>query len=462
MSLKFKNRLALFNTLAAAASTFLVFVAVYAVVFFTACRHLDDDLRKEKEDVWGNIRAENGHILIANSAEHFEKEHERTEINPTFLQITDTRGSLAFRSANLKNARLEIAAPTAEPIFFDSKFNDERIRLGQFPILDAFGTNVGQLSVGVSQAEAALVLHNLRLVLLLAFPFLTLIFYLASSFAAGRGIAPIQELIRAASKMDDQSIAARLPLPLPPHRDEIHTLATTINDLLDRIEGSLRREKQITADISHELRTPLAGIRGTLEVLLRKRREPEQYEQKIEQVLAETDRLNRLLEQLLQLARIESGKMQPDLGAIDLRSFVQSILEKWGPILTEKHLSAAVKIDPAAHVVADANWLEIIVGNLLSNALKYGKTGGEISISWDKPTSTLAFCDDGPGIAPEHLPYIFDRFYRADASREAKIPGTGLGLSIAQKLAELQAIKLSAKRLAGQQTVFLMQFGAGL
>lgn len=456
MSLKFKNRLALFNTLAAAASTFLVFVAVYAVVFFTAYRHLDDDLRKEKEDVWGNIRTENGHILIADSSEHFEIEHERTEINPTFLQITDVRGNLVFQSANLKNARLEIATPTAEPIFFDSKFNGERIRLGQFPILNAFGTNVGQLSVGVSQAEAALVLHNLRLVLLLAFPFLALIFYLASSFAAGRGIAPIQELIAAASKMDDQSIAARLPLP--PHRDEIHTLATTINALLDRIEDSLRREKQITADISHELRTPLAGIRGTLEVLLRKRREPEQYEQKIEQVLAETDRLNRLLEQLLQLARIESGKMQPDLSTIDLIPFFRAILEKWGPVLAEKQMNATVKIDPETQVVADAIWLEIIVENLLSNALKYGKTGGEISISWDKPTSTLAFCDDGPGIAPEHLPYIFDRFYRADASREAKIPGTGLGLSIAQKLAELQAIKLSAKRLAGQETVFLMRF----
>lgn len=460
MSLKFKNRLALFNTLAAAASTFLVFLAVYAVVFFTAYRHLDDDLRKEKEDVWGSIRVAGGRISMSDSSERFEKEHERTEVNPTFLQITDVRGNIVFRSANLKNARLEIATPTAEPFFFDGNFNGERIRLGQFPISDALGKGAGQLSVGISQAEAALVLHNLRLVLLFAFPFLTLIFYLASSFAAGRGIAPIQALIRAASKMDDQSIAARLPLP--PHRDEIHTLAATINDLLDRIEDSLRREKQITADISHELRTPLAGIRGTLEVLLRKRRDPAQYEQKIEQVLAETDRLNRLLEQLLQLARIESGKMQPDLHAIDLLSFVQAMLEKWGPVLAEKQMNAIVKIDPAAQVVADASWLEIIVGNLLSNALKYGKTGGEISISWDKTTNTLAFCDDGTGIAPEHLPYIFDRFYRADASREAKIPGTGLGLSIARKLAELQAIKLSAKAQAGQQTVFLMQFGAGL
>jgi signal transduction histidine kinase len=235
-------------------------------------------------------------------------------------------------------------------------------------------------------------------------------------------------------------------------------LATTINELLARIEHSLQREKQITADISHELRSPLAGIRGNLEVLLRKRREPEQYELKIEQVLGETDRMNKLLEQLLQLSRIETGNIKPNTEQIELRRFCTSFLEKWEPLIAEKPLTVEMTIPNETTVLADSNLLEVILGNLLSNSLKYGSDGTILSISWNEPTATLAFADSGQGIPPEHLPHIFDRFYRIDASRNTKIPGTGLGLSIAKKMADLQGIRLSVQSETGRGTTFFMQF----
>lgn len=458
MKLKFKKRIAFFNTIAAAASTFLVFVAVYFVVFQTARKHLDDDIRKEKTDVFKYLKVENSRILMKNNPEDDEKEHARVEVNPTFLQITDASGELVFQSANLKKSHLKFDKSQDGTLFFDNEFNGERIRQGQFPVLDKNGQFLGHLNVGVSQVESALVLRNLGLTLVLAFPFLTLIFYLASSFAAERGIAPIHQLIQAAEKIDDKNIATRLPMP--PRRDEIHQLATTINELLNRIEGSLHREKQITADISHELRTPLAGIRGTLEVLLRKRREPEQYETKLEQVLLETDRMNRLLEQLLQLARIESGNIKPMTEQVDLQAFMHYFLEKWQPVLDEKQVKVELKISPRTMVAADANLFEIIVGNLLSNAVKYGPPGSKIEISWDENARTLLLKDQGPGILPEHLPHIFDRFYRTDESRNAKIPGTGLGLSIAKKLAELQGHNLLAESKEGQGSTFFIQFAA--
>jgi signal transduction histidine kinase len=284
---------------------------------------------------------------------------------------------------------------------------------------------------------------------------LSLIFYWASSFAAGQGIAPIHQLIDAANKTDDQNRGIRLPLP--PRRDEIYLLATTINALLQRIEHSLQREKQITADISHELRTPLAGIRGNLEVLLRKRREPEQYELKIEQVLRETDRMNKLLEQLLQLSRIETGHIKPNTEQIELQPFCTSFLKKWETLLAEKQLHLELVIPPKTTILADASLLEVILGNLLSNTLKYGSKGSTLSISWNEATHTLAFADNGRGISTEHLPHIFDRFYRADASRNTKIPGTGLGLSISKKMADLQGIQLTVQSEAGRGTTFFMQ-----
>ena len=456
MKLEFKNRIAFFNTLAAAASTFLVFVAVYLVVYLTAYRHVASDISKEKAEVFKNIEVKSNLVSVRHSPEWDEKEHKQVEVNPTFLQITDKNGDVVFHSANLKDARLEIETPTVKPFFFDAEFNNERIRQGQFTILNAAGQDVGLLSVGVSQAEAVLVLRNLGLTLSIAFPLLTLIFYWVSSFAAARGIAPIHQLIKSANSIDHQNIGTRLPLP--PYRDEIHTLATTINELLSRIESSLKREKQITADISHELRTPLTGIRGTLEVLLRKRREPEQYEQKLEFVLQETDRLNSLLEQLLQLSRLEAGNIQVVATPIDLHSFLLLFLEKWQPLLAEKGASVDLDVPPQTIVAADAGLLEAIAGNLLSNALKYGPSGIKIGILWDKTNDTLIFKDDGPGISPEQLPHIFDRFYRTDSSRNANIQGTGLGLSIVKKLADLQGIALRVQSVEGAGTAFFLGF----
>lgn len=456
MKLKFKNRIALFNTLAAAFSTFLVFVVVYWVVLLTAYKHLDDDIRKEKSDVFTSLHTAGDSIILHYSVEWTEKEHQSVEVNPTFLQITDLDGNLVFLSENLKRDHLSFIKSLDQERYFDTKFKDKAIRQGQFPIKNDSGKVVGQLSVGTSLVESALILRNLLITLLTSFPLLTLIFYWASSFAAARGIAPIHQLIQTAKGINDQTIETRLPLPA--RRDEIHNLASTINELLSRIENSMKREKQITADISHELRSPLAGIRGTIEVLLRKQREPAQYAEKLEMVLRETDRLHKMLEQLLQLSRLEAGAVQPNKEPMDGLLFLKACLEKWQPVLTEKQTTLALHIPPGTILLADAALLEPIVSNLLSNALKYGKQGGKIDISWDAAHNTLSLADDGPGISAEHLPVIFDRFYRTDASRNTKIPGTGLGLSIAKKLASVQGISLEVESEEGRGTTFLLHF----
>lgn len=458
MKLKFKNRIAFFNTIAAAISTLIVFVAVYIVVFLTAYRHLDGDIRKEQEDVFKDIAIDGDRISMRNVPEWDEKEHSQVEVNPTFLQITGKNGELVFLSPNMKNKHLPFDHSLAEEVFFDNQFNNQPIRQGQFPVRNTSGQIIGQLSVGVSQAESSLILYNLALTLVIAFPLLTFIFYWASALAASRGIAPIHRLIETAGEINDQNIGLRLPMP--PRRDEIYLLATTINDLLGRIENSLKREKQITADMSHELRSPLAGIRGTIEVLLRKRREPEQYEQKLEQVLRETDRMNAMLEQLLQLARIEAGRIQPRTEQVDLQRFFSGFLEKWEPLLTEKQTTVDLEMPPGSSITTDVSLLELIVGNLLSNSLKYGAIGGKIGVSWDESEKKLSIKDNGPGIPKEHLPYIFDRFYRTDESRNIKIPGTGLGLSIVKKLTDLQGIQLRVQSGAGIGTTFYLLFPA--
>jgi signal transduction histidine kinase len=274
---------------------------------------------------------------------------------------------------------------------------------------------------------------------------------------ASKAIAPVQQLIKAASGIHDSNINTRLPLP--ENEDEIYQLAKTINELLNRIETSVQQQKQFTADASHEIRTPLSAIRGTLEVLLRKKREPEQYEERINEVITQTDRLNGLLDQLLQLARVESGSVVTKKESIALRRLVEDASLKWQKNIADKNIRLQISIPENGHVLADPFYLDIIIDNLLSNAIKYGHENGTIFCTWNETTRTLSITDDGPGIKAAQLPFLFDRFYRADDSRSTDIPGSGLGLSIVKKMTDLLQIIITVQSIPGR-TTFSMQFPA--
>lgn len=456
MKLSFRNRIALFTALAAAATIGLVFLILYFIVYRTAYQHLDDDLRKERKEVMDDLRWVADSLVLSMMPEWEEKEHQQVEVNPVFLQISDRNGLVLFRSSNLQKDTLVQKLGFEAPIIFDSRLGVQRIRQGQFPINNDQGMPVGQLVIGISQQESALVLLNLRTALSIAFPMLLLVLFLATSLAASKGIAPVTRLIQAASNIGERDIRGRLPLP--ENDDEIRQLALTINELLQRIENGIAREKQFTADASHEIRTPLTAIRGTLEVLIRKPRQHQQYEEKISQVIRETDRLHNMLDQLLQLARIESGNVPVALKPVTLAPFVHLIAEKWAPQLERRNMTCKTDIPTDKQVQTDPALLEIIMDNLIGNSVKYGHEGGNITCIWSVETRTLSIRDNGPGISREDLPKIFDRFYRADASRSARVQGTGLGLSIALRLAELLQIGLYAESRPGEGTHWSIVF----
>ncbi|MBL7795301.1 MAG: HAMP domain-containing histidine kinase [Saprospiraceae bacterium] len=456
MNLNFKNRIALLTALAAAATIGLVFVVVYTVVWFTAYDHLDQDILGERKDVLGSLHWGNDSIFIKSMTEWEEKEHQTAEANPTFLQVADRSGNVLFRSANLQKDTLHIDTSLSGDVFLNSRIGVQRIRQGQFPIKNNSGVVIGYLAVGVSREESAVVLLNLRNTLCIAFPALLLILFLATSLAASTGIHPVKKLIRAASVIGENSLGSRLPLP--GHRDEIFQLATTINELLQRVENGIQREKQFTADASHELRTPLTAIRGTLEVLLRKQREPAQYEEKIRRVIGEVDRLHGMLEQLLQMARLESSHIPISQTPVDLAALFNACSEEWQPRLQEKGMVLRVQIPPATTVRTDAALLGIVLDNLVGNAIKYSTTGGRIDCAWHSENLSLTVSDNGPGIPEAQLPYLFDRFYRVDNSRNAAVPGSGLGLAIAKKIADMLGIRMTVRSREGEGATFTLQF----
>lgn len=456
MTLSFKNRIALFTALAAALTIGLVFLIVYGVVYFSAYNHLDEDIYQEKEEVLNNLRLKGDSIIIESFPEWDEKEHQQTEVNPVFLQVVDKNGKLLFRSSNLRESVLLFNPATDQDAFFNSHIENQRVRQGQFPILNEQNSLIGHLSVGLSSQESSIVLHNLRNTLWAAFPALLLVLFWATSFAASKGIAPVQQLIKAASVIDENHISNKLPLPET--KDEIHQLAAAFNELLQRIDKSIQREKQFTADASHEIRTPLTAIRGTLEVLIRKQREPAQYQEKISQVIREVDRLHAMLDQLLQLARLEGGHTSVHEIPVQINALLASAADKWQLRLAEKNMALHFDIPPSEVVTTDPDLLGVVVDNIIGNAIKYGRNGGRIDCLWEAGSHSLVIRDDGPGIPPEQLPYVFDRFYRTDDSRSSSVPGTGLGLAIAKKMSDLLNIRLTANSAKGTGAEFTLRF----
>ncbi|MEP7127775.1 MAG: HAMP domain-containing sensor histidine kinase [Chitinophagales bacterium] len=456
MNLKFKNRIALFNTLAVAFTAAIVFSIIYFVVYTTAYRHLDSDILSEKNEVLDNLDWRGDSIIINKLPEWDEAEHNKVEVNPTFLQIVDTKGRMIFHSSNLKTDQFLFNPSVQEQTFFNGIINNQKIRLGQFAIKNDSKKIIGQLTIAISQQESYSILHNLILVLLVSFPLMLLAQIILSRFAASKAIAPVHQLIATASGIKETNINTRLNLP--ERKDEIYQLAQTINDLLNRIESSIQQQKQFIADASHEIRTPLSAIRGTLEVLIRKQREPLVYESKIGEVIKQVDRLDLLLEQLLQLARLESGVAIARKERVQLLSIVSALIEKHATAVTQKQLTIQLNISKEAVVSADRIFLEIIIDNLFSNAIKYGNEKGTIYFNWNEANKTLSVIDNGNGISAEQIPRLFNRFYRTDTSRSSEIKGSGLGLSIVKKLADLQQLSISVLSKPTEGTTFTLQF----
>lgn len=455
MKLSFKKRIALFNSLAVAITTAIVFMVIYGVVYYSSFRHLDNDILQEKEEILNTLDWKNDSIIINKMPEWEEAEHKKVEVNPTFIQIVDNGDKLVFKSANLQANHFLFNPNNRKENFYNTQIDEQRLRIGQFPIRNDEEKIIGHLTVGVSQQESYYVLNNLLFTLCISFPVVLLVLYIVIYLAASKAISPVNQLIRAASGISDSNINTRLPLP--PNEDELFQLARTINELLSRIETSIQQQKQFTADASHEIRTPLSAIRGTLEILLRKKREPEQYEEKIKEVIGQTDRLNQLLDQLLQLARLESGSVKKEI--VDLYNLIRGTEKKYEKQMVERSIQLQISIPKNTTVSADNFFLGIILDNLFSNAIKYGDVNGKIFCDWDESHKTFSISNDGPGITKEQIPLLFNRFYRTDNSRSSQTAGSGLGLSIVKKLSDLQQIDISVRSIPGN-TTFLLQFSA--
>jgi signal transduction histidine kinase len=455
MNTSYKERIARRLTWVTALIFSLVFLMIYLVANYTVVRAIDRELQLEIDKHKKEIFLVDGKIRFLHMDEWEEMEHAQIQLNPIFIEIVDMEGNSMDRSPNLNENYLSFSPEKSEnKEAWTQKIGSREVRQRQIPLFNA-GKQEGYLLLAKSFADTRELLDNLRNVLLLIYPLILISLYLTMRYLAGKSIEPLEKISQKTNQITQENLNERIPETGA--NDEIGQLSRSINNLLGRLEQALQREKQFTSDTSHELRTPLAVLRGTLEVLIRKPRTAEEYEQKVKTALGSIDRMSTMIDQLLALARVENGKnlVKEEL---ELIAFLEELadqfsLEKQQKVVFQSLLSLPI------YVRTNEKSLEMILRNLLENAVKYSQEGNEVFLRVGREKEAfIEVVDLGCGIAPEQLDQIFDPFFRAQEALDRGIPGTGLGLAIVKKLAQESGIQLSVRSEKGKGSTFRLDF----
>ena len=457
MQLSLKNRIALNYIINTGLLILVVFSAIYFTVKFTVYKHIDENLMIEIQDHLKEIRIENKKVIFMDAEEWQEREHNSVDVNPVFVQFFDLNKKIIEKSPNLKNETLVFHNEVEHFQLFDTKLLGNTIRQIQVP-LHIKSKKVGYLIIAMSLSDSAKVLNNLFETLLIAFPIILLMLFFIARFFAGRSIRPINEIINTSRIITKDNLKTRILLPKT--RDELYVLSATINNLLDRIEDAVEREKQFTSDASHELRTPLTVIKGTLEVLIRKPRDNKEYEDKITYCINEVDHLNVLVDQLLLMARFENQKLNINKENVYLNAVILDVLTLNSQKINAAKIDVVLEAKEDFYIYSDNYLLVTIIRNIISNAIKYSNKKGRILIELKKEKDIISctISDQGIGIAKEHLESILKPFFRSDSSLHSQIKGTGLGLSIVKRMTELLHIKFKIESEIGIGTTVTLTF----
>ncbi len=439
MKHSFKQRLAILYLIS---TTAIIGILLFFIVFTVSknvFKQLDNYLLSE-------VHKHQSDIVIDRNTIHFnqnawmEREHRELEINPIFVEILDINGHILEKSPNLKDQTLKFY-PNKNQTFINYRLDDIPIRQYQKQIVKN-GKIYGYLLVAMSHQNAQFVIDKLKRTLLILFPIVLILLFFWAYFIAGRSIKPVADVIQTANRISQSNLKERIALP--GHQDELHYLAVTINNLLDRLENAIKREKQFTSDAAHELKTPLQVMKGNMEVLLRKPRTNETYREKIGKCINEIDRLSYLTDQLLLLARFESQQNALEFKQVSLDEITEQIIQKYIAEINEKHIDFKLQIKALQQVKTDPYLLHIIINNLISNAVKYTPEKGKIIIESGQQNDKIFFkiTNSGSHIPKEELTQIFHPFYRSNALQHHHIKGTGLGLSIVNRLVELLNLEI--------------------
>jgi signal transduction histidine kinase len=384
----------------------------------------------------------------------------RLDLTGEFFELLDPNGNVLQQSKNLQapiNLQgMNLAA--SQPTFGIATLADgETVRLALLPFQQ--GTQPRVFAVAIPTFGTNRVLDSFGGVALLLFPLSLLLTAGISALYVGKSLAPINELTRHAALMANRVTNRQgfwAPLPVSSPHDELGRLARTFNQLLHSVDSAVLQLRQFVTDASHELRTPLAVLHGETELVLSKPRSADEYRQTLCSFDDEFKKLTRIVEGLFTLSLADAGQLR----LIREPLYINEVLEEACTLVASRARSKSISImrdlDHEIACTGDEAFLHQLFLIFLDNAIKYSPVGTRILVTLEQHDSLIQarFQDQGIGIAKEHLPFIFDRFYRATHSNSGEAQSGGLGLAIAQAIATSHGGTIECESTVGVGSTF--------
>ena len=461
MTLPLRARLAVFSALVCGLLLSVLSVVSYGVLG----RLLDADvtmrLMELTDGLHGYLRFENAQPTVehnpADGAQAaFVQEATR------YLRIYDVgSGRLLFQSdgfapMGLHQAPEQVRSNRAHLQPFDVSTQYGRVRISNSAIRDRIGREY-LVQVGVSLNTMDNALSRYRDLLLWLLPGALLVAAAASWWLAGFALRPLTALAGAAREIDVRTLERRVPTRGV--RDELEDVATAFNDSLARLDHSVGEMRQFSAALAHELRTPLAALRGEIELALRQSGRNADEQARLASQIEELDRLARLIDQILTLARAESGEIRLTFAPVDIGALAASLVEQLEPVAQARTIELRCERNGTVIVNGDTGWLQRLLLNLLDNAIKFTREGGQVllEVSREAGRARIDVRDTGIGMPPDVTPHVFERFFQADPARSSGNDGAGVGLSLVKWIVDRHEGTIAVQSRVGEGSTFTVR-----
>ncbi len=397
-----------------------------------------------------------------------------------FIQVLDESGNIGRKSDNLRNIQLPISLNALKNaskglITFETNrtIGNTPLRIITLPVVEnSHVTKIVQIASSLEGVEDAL--NKLFLILIISVPSTLILASLGGQFLAHKALKPVDDITQTARMITSQNLNQRINPPKV--KDEISRLIETFNDMISRLDQSFRQMKQFSSDASHELKTPLTILKGEVEVMLRRERTSQEYQQTLKSNLEEVNRMSQIVEDLLTLSKADTGEIKLNKEYINLTEILNEVVAQMDRLAKSKNIYlSASNHHQDIHLFGDALRLRELFINLIENGVKYTEEGGSIHITLQKEYSPsvsdqsdwtqeekkefvkIVVSDTGIGIAKEDQERIFGRFFRVDKARSREQGGSGLGLSICKWIVDAHQGEIEVDSELGKGSSFIVR-----
>jgi len=435
-------KLAFYSASLAVAATLAGAATTWAVMRHSEVAAFDRRLAQDAEELFRDI--ENFEGGLANNRLAINEKFVPLALRDRFIEIHGPGGELLYRSPNLHEPLVARGAK------FPTRTIDGRIvRVGTYE------WNGLTLYVGADMSEINQIGRDILLGMIAAIPTVLIVTLIGARWVAQQGLAPIEAIRLAASRITVQNLDQRLPVP--PANDEIAGLIGVLNATFERLQSSFEQSVRFSAKASHHLKTPISVLRAGIEEILTDPATPEKEQARAEALLHQVHQLTSIAENLLLLARADAGRIELQPEEFDLGQLLEGVCDDVSALAEPRGLTVESELPKRLPIVADRKAVALIIQNLVENALKYNGPEGCVCIHAQATNGTVEVMvkNNGEPIPAEQAPHIFERFYRARA--DGRIPGHGLGLSIACELARAHGGELELVRSDNEWTEFRLR-----